>query len=208
MEKKEIEKLVENKIRDENLKMWDARFRYFMALGGALIVILGIIVPLWRTNTSTKETREAIQEMEDKFARLAGTQLREPDVICIYNGDVFRGGTLTFVQYEMQEFLIKNVGDGPAENVVIRLYVDTDEYISVRGISGSWDQENISDESDFAQVFVRYLFFGLGSRLIPQDSQTFGIQIDKEIRAKAMLKILFGHEPRRIPFTFVVQKRE
>ncbi len=113
-----------------------------MALGGALIVILGIIIPLWRTNTSTKETREAIQEMEDKFARLAGTQLREPD------------------------------------------------------------------ESDFGQVFVRYLFFGLGSRLIPQDSQTFGIQIDKEIRAKAMLKILFGHEPRRIPFTFVVQKRE
>jgi len=140
--KKEIVKLVENKIRDENLKMWDTRFRFFMALGGALIVILGIIIPLWRTNTSTKETREAIQEMEDKFARLAGTQLREPD------------------------------------------------------------------ESDFGQVFARYLFFGLGSRLIPQDSQTFGIQIDKEIRAKAMLKILFGHEPRRIPFTFVVQKRE
>ncbi len=210
--KKEIVKLVENKIRDENLKMWDTRFRFFMTLGGALIVILGIIIPLWRTDTSRKEnreaTQEAIQEMEDKFARLAGTQLREPDVICIYNGDVFRGGTLTFVQYEMQEFLIKNVGDGPAENVVIRLYVDTDEYIPVRGISGKWDEENISDESDFGQVFVSYLFFGLGSRLIPQDSQTFGIQIDKEIRAKAMLKILFGHEPRRIPFTLVVQKKE
>ncbi len=109
----------------------------------------------------------------------------------------------------MQEFLIKNVGDGPAENVVIRLYVDTDEYIPVRGISGKWDEENISDESDFAQVFVRYLFLARGTGLIPQDSQTFGIQIDDEIRAEAMLKILFGQsEPRRIPFTLVVQKKE
>lgn len=197
----DLQKQIDLKTSEAKLEVSEKRLNFALKLGTALIAIFGVFLPILIVVL-------AKLDIEKRFEQLAGTQPREPDVECFFNGDIFRGGTLTSVQYEMQEFLIKNVGDGPAENVVIRLYLDVDEHIPVRGISGPWDDWNISDETDFTQVSVRYLFFALGSRLIPQDSQTFGIQIDEEIRAKAMLKILYGHEPRRIPFTLVVQKKK
>jgi len=41
MEKNEIEKLVEDQIKDAKLELWQGWFKIFMQFGGAIIVVFG-----------------------------------------------------------------------------------------------------------------------------------------------------------------------
>jgi len=73
MDEKEIQDLIEKKLTDAKLDIADKRFNVLIVLAGILLTILGIIVPIWQTNTSTEKVENAIKEFENKSEKFYST---------------------------------------------------------------------------------------------------------------------------------------
>ena len=73
MDEKGIQDLIEKKLTDAKLDIADKRFNVLIVLAGILLTILGIIVPIWQTNTSTEKVENAIKEFENKSEKFYST---------------------------------------------------------------------------------------------------------------------------------------
>lgn len=190
-----------------------------MQFGGAIIVVFGLILPIWTRIDLTGEVKEAIQEMETKFEKLAGTQLREPEIKVYLDRQEFKTGVLTFVISEPKSyrFLVKNVGDQTTNSVSIRLYTKSKEYINFNESKlfgadfprGDFDLIDLADEKEYPTVYQltaeKYL-------LQPKDSFSFDLSVatntpKTEMKTSALLKIIYDREPLKIPFELVIERK-
>ena len=198
MEKNEIEKLIEDKIKDVKLDLWQNWFKIFLSFGGAIIVIFGLILPLWTRMDVLDRADKAIQDMKREFEKLAGTQLREPELEVFLDGQKLEGQTLT--SEKRYNFIITNIGDARAENIAVRIYCNSK--INLR--SGDWYPSELRDEDQYSQVNeLEYP----PNYLTPKNLFSFSFQIfiKKDIEMKspvrALLKILYNKpQPKRISF--------
>lgn len=226
MDKEQIEKLIDNKISSATLKakleMSESRLKFALWFGAALLALGGVIIPMWMTSTSTQKVDRAVEAMENKFEKLAGTQLREPDLEAYIRGQKLQGGTLTLgtEKSSLQTMLLKNNGDGPARQISIQLYIAdvkdqiyvSENSVMVGDVTGRWYSLDFSDEEGFNKSFsVEYIseFF-----LNPKASLVFEIEIGvkkeegiQKIQLPALLKIFYGQpEPKRIAFNILREK--
>ncbi len=230
MDREDIEKLIDkridNKISAEvskaKLEISESRLRFALWFGAALFTIAGVIIPIWITGTSSTRVDRAIEEMEERFEKLAGTQLREPDLQCFIDGQTLEGNVLT-IDIQSKEWpliRVQNSGTAPAEKINLRLLVDKDgfRYSSIRagelyGINIWWQPLEYIDEEGFIKAYDMEYEHKL---LNAKDSFIFDLKVQKEkpkqkfekVQIRALLKIFYYRtpEPKKIPFTIVVVK--
>jgi len=164
IEKDELEKQIENRIRDAKLDLWESRFKIFLWFGGALIVILGVIVPFWRTDKNSERVEQAIQNMERRFEILTQMQHRQPNLTFSVDGQRLEGTTVYYIddKFQCPYFELRNTGDAPATNIRVRLYLSKIGH-RLRGNSKTWkkrpDLQN--DEAGYPYKF-HYNYFEKG----------------------------------------------
>lgn len=175
-----------------------------------ILTILGIIYPLYKTERNTDNVDNAIQKMESRFKDLAGEYLRKPEIVCDISGKNMLNNSLTVGWSDdktSQTFMIKNIGDAPAGETYIYLYVKHKE-----------DNLSIALDSD--------PYGSLGLDILPNDDPRYytkfqvciimefhagreldfrfehSIKIDSPLEVPAMLKIYYsGPNPIEVPFT-------
>lgn len=59
----------------------EGRLRFVLCIGTAIFALFGLIVPIWQTNTSSEKVDKDIKDVETKFEKLAGEELRKPDIV-------------------------------------------------------------------------------------------------------------------------------
>lgn len=231
IDRKKVEALVDNKILEAKLTIAEGRVRFLLYVGAAALTIFGIILPLLLTSQSTERVDKAIERMEDRFNELAGTQLRRPDLEGLIDGKALENTLLTYSKEDLCKIIaIKNTGDGTAENIQTRLYLDIEKHFKDGtdpwpGEYGGyiWEILDIKDEPGFLEGFQ---YGGEVSFLDPKNSYTVPVCFGRSIhvtqdgkswirikrasfRTPALLKIYYGQpEPKRIPFTIVVEGEE
>lgn len=88
MDKEEVEIIVSDRISHARLELAEKRLNFLLwfggTVGGAVLVIFGIILPIWLTGSSTQRIDNAIESMERRFEELVGKQLRKPLIECFY----------------------------------------------------------------------------------------------------------------------------
>ena len=90
-------------------------------------------------NSSSEKIDREILAMNTKFKELAGTQLRRPNLICRYNGNNLENSTIYCNRNSMAfNIELKNIGDGAAKNISARLYIKSDQYLSVNYSIGKY----------------------------------------------------------------------
>ena len=122
MEKSEFEKLVDQKILKAKLSNAEQRIQFLLWFGGAIIAFFGVILPIWQTKISTEKVDKAIIEMREDFEKLAGTQLRKPELVCLFNNENISNQELLVEPNSTINMQIKNIGNGAAQHISIRFY--------------------------------------------------------------------------------------
>jgi len=209
MEKKEIEELIEKKVLEAKLQASETRLQLVLWLGAILITLLGVVVPIWQTNTSTEKVDKAIEAMENRFKELAGTQLQRPELECYINSNKLEGSVLSFTPDQSRILELRNLGDGPARNIKIRLYINDKQKLDDYGIQYDWQFLELNDEPEFSKAFE---FRQSIDYLDPKNSipLQFGIQTLKgePLQTSALLKIYYGQpEPKKVLFSVDVKSR-
>lgn len=205
MEKEEIEELIEKKILEAKLEVCEKRLQWFLAIGTALLISLGVIVPIWQTTISTKKVDTAIREMREEFKELAGIQLRKPDLECFVDGKNLENAVLDIMEGKESLFMLKNTGDAPASNIQIRLYMAADQRVRLGPTEYIWGPVN-SDDIGFSKAFrLDHVWLDAG--------ETFSFYIilyaeGEEIQVPAMFRFYYGQpKPKEIRFTMNVKQR-
>jgi len=162
---------------------------------------------------SSNRIDSSTQHMEERFKELAGKQLRKPKIDCFVDGKRLSGSSLIFNPKTIKRFVeLKNLGDGTAEQVRIRLYLNyvDDDLIRDLGIA-SWFKSEVNDNSEFAAMFI----YEKESVMIPAQgsiSLTWWIQNPHlrkaNIKTRGLLKVFYGEPlPGEFPFTFEIRKQ-
>ena len=209
MEKKEIEELVEKKILEAKLVVSEKRVQFVLwilgAIGGLLLAVFGVIVPMWQTSTSTKKVDTAIQEMRERFKELAGIQLRKPDLECFVDGKNLENAVLAIVEGKESLFMLKNTGDAPTSNIQIRLYMAADQRVTLGHTKYFWHPVN-SDDIGFSKAFrLDHVWLDAGE---PFSFDIILYVESEEIQVPAMFRFYYGQpKPKEIRFTMNVKQR-
>jgi hypothetical protein len=187
----------------------EGRLKFLLFLGAAFLVVFGVIVPMWLTNTSSEKVDTAIKDMRADFEKLAGEQLRKPDIQCLFEGKPLEGAVLTFTHIDDQKnILIKNTGDRSAFNIQAVLYAK--EKVGSL-IGGAFGLKDVSDEPDFDYVYVYNIslreFSNLHADSFAQIHFRPWTGLTK-LETPAMLKIHYGQpEPKVFRFTIKAEPK-
>lgn len=214
LDDKGIELLVDKKISDAKVMIAEKRLNFLLAIGAAFLTIFGIIIPMFLSIQSEKKVDAAIEKMETKFNELAGKQLRKPKIACYIDGKNLVNNVIRFDPDEKRRkaIVIKNVGDGAAEHVTMRLYLNSEhdklDYILW---FDAFHQNGVNDKPEFKLSF-RY---GRDAFMLPaKDSFSIGFHlgnfhlIKRDTIVTAILKIFYGEPaPQEVPFTIEIKKR-
>jgi len=181
------------------------------SIGLALLTIGGVLTPIWISTTSSARVERAIQDMENRFEKLAGIQLREPDIDAYICGQKLEDGTFTFAPDKTwtQTILFRNNGDGRASKIRIQLYIDdvenqivvAENYVQIDDDSGRWYSLDFSDEEGFVKSFqIDYIYEFLN----PKAHSSWGLRygqrrerISKKFEYPRCLKFTTGNPSRR-----------
>ncbi len=264
MEENEIKELIAKKITESKLEVSEKRLHFVMWLGGAIIAVFGVIIPLWQSNHASErvdaaldrmklENRQALQDFRDdsradresldkatlsireevskqmdsqtsqisntgvrvdnaiqdmhkQFKELAGAQSRKPILECFTNGASLEGAVLRWSLTNQNKFRIniKNTGDAPANNVMIRIYSNIPGNYYLNG----WSQIAVPDEPTYTQAFDSdYRAFSLD----PKESQILDLDIGGDLKSgnyPALIKIFYGQpEPMKYSFTINISDK-
>ncbi len=210
-----VELIVDKKIAEAKLIIAEKRLNYFMAFGAALLTIFGIVIPLFLTQTSTNRVNEAIERMDNKFNELAGKQLRKPKIVCYVDGQPLVNSVIHFDPENLKKtVLIRNEGDGTADYIRMRLYINNEDNRLLNDLfnTGFWE-ENICDKPAFSKMLI----YGRNNiNLLPaQDSipLEFWMQNPQSrkssVHAAAILMIFYGEPvPIEVPFTLEIMREK
>ena len=121
------------------------------------MTLFGIVFPLIFTFQSTDKVDKAIERMERKFEELAGKQLRKPEIACYVDSRNLMNSVLTFNPDNTRRIIeIQNVGDGIAEVIKFRLYVNSQDYRFRRDLFNSGFQpSDINDKPEIAEKLFK-----------------------------------------------------
>jgi hypothetical protein len=213
LDERSINLLIDKKIAEAKVLVAEKRLNFLLAIGAAFLTIFGIIIPMFLSQQSEKKVDTAIERMENRFKELAGKQLRKPEIACYVDGKDLVNSIihLDYAKKRSQSIVIKNVGDGAAENVTMRLYLAGDhEYLHSILQSFDFRFPAVNDKPEFKVVYgyEREPFV-----LPAQDSFSTHFEmsqpqlITKDTRITALLKIFYGEPaPVEIPFTIELKK--
>jgi len=216
-----VELIIDKKISDAKLEIAEKRMSHLVTIGAAFLTIFGLIIPIFISLQSENKVEKAIDRMELKFSELAGTQLRKPKMSCYINETNLTNSTM-LIRPEVEKavsgkVIVKNIGDGTAENIKIRLYINSDDDDLKKYIGYRFDMLDINDKPEFKWV---YLYSSEDIVLPPKDSFSFDIMqfmavkvdsepISKNINAIALLKIFYNEPtPIEIPFSIKIEKND
>lgn len=162
---------------------------------------------------SSNRIDSSTERMEERFKELAGKQLRRPKLDCFVDGKRLAGSSLIFDPKTIKRFVeLKNLGDGTAEQVRIRLYINHVDDALVRDLGNElWFRSEVNDRPDFEAMFV----YGKESVMIPaQGSITLpwwmqGPESRKtNIKTRGLLKVFYGEPlPGEFPFSFEIRNK-
>jgi hypothetical protein len=204
----EITSLVDRKIEDAKLVILEKRFNYLLTIGGALLVIFGILLPLFLVFQNNERVDDAIGRMDNNFKELAGKQMRKPSFACFVDGKHLENSTLTFTQNEYQKVIeVKNIGDGTADYFDYNVYVKKPKVILLNTpfLIGDLDTTEFNDETSFDSKMTARI--QMGTKIPAGDTVYIKLRPDfsqnkkGDEQVQTLLKIFYGEpEPKRIPF--------
>jgi hypothetical protein len=162
---------------------------------------------------SSNRIDSSTQRMEERFKELAGKQLRKPKLDCFVEGKRLSGSSLIFNPQTIKRFVeLKNLGDGTAEQVRIRLYLNYVDDDLIRDLRNeSWFKSEVNDRSEFVAMFIyekeSVMIPAQGSITLPWWMQNPQLR-KANIKTKGLLKVFYGEpSPGEFPFTFEIQKQ-
>lgn len=195
-----IELLIDKKISEAKLYVAEKRINFLLTIGTAILTIFGIILPMFLTFQSARKVDEAIQNMEQKFNESAGKQMRKPRIECYLDGKDLVSGFLFFDPKKTERVIeIKNVGDGTADFIKMRFYVNYEDEDFIRDLRNTgWEHRGINDKPEFKLMFD----YADKSGVVPAGLRK------QDVKAAALLKIFYGEPvPKEIPFSFEIRTK-
>lgn len=237
----EVEQLIDQKIMqaridryEEQLIISKNQLNFFFKIGGALLAVVGLIFPILVTLINTERVNTAIELMEKRVERLLDVQLRKPQLKAILDGREFVHNSEIVFEFRnvydqktgkvRKEFLgkenyqieIVNVGNGPAKDLRILLFLQSDSLVNWKYPTGEigWKKWYYSNEPDYPTSLSYVIdkeaivFLLDATEHIPVNIhyQNFSYtKLDGE-NISLMLKVFFGEpKPLSIPFKVVFQ---
>lgn len=216
LDRDQIELITDNKILEAKLSIAEKRLHFLLALGAFFLTVFGIALPLYQTNQAKEEVQVAINKMEERFDKLAGKELRKPDIECYYEGKPLKYSSLVISPTkDSGHILFKNIGNGTADLLRISLYVNNIENINFNNFFGGKVGPEIAvDRSDYDSVFLLQVSSGLSPE------ETFRLDYDfyynradnvinEDKKIPALFVVYYGEtEPIEIPLTLVIKKEK
>jgi cell division protein FtsL len=210
----EVNQSDEKKLLAAKLLISERRVTFLLAILTILLVILtilGIIYPLYKTERNTDNVDNAIQKMESRFKELAGEYLRKPEIVCDISGKNLLNNSLTVGWSDdktSQTFKIKNIGNAPAGETYIYLYVKHKEednlFLSLYSEPQGFYPVEIYPNDD-PRYYTKFRVCVIGEFHAGRELDfqfDHHIKIDSPLEVAAMLKIYYsGPNPIEVPFT-------
>lgn len=217
----DIDLKMDKKIADAKLLVTEKRLNFVLGIGLALLTVFGIILPLIMTLSSANRVDQAIEKMDQNFNELAGKQLRKPKIACFVDGHPLENSTIIFnPTNKYKTITVKNIGDGTADFIRMRIYTNSKDPDLNRDISFAGNREGLysdrheglSDKPGFDFMHSYYTKIGL---LPAQDEIpiTFHMQnpdLRKEDASAAVILMIFYGEPQpvEVPFTIQINNKD
>lgn len=230
-----IENLIDQKIKDAKLDRYEEQLiisknqlNFFFKIGGALLAIFGIIIPVYMSFSNTEKVNTAIELMEKRVETILDLKLRIPKIIAMFEGKEFNPNselTFTYILEKdkndnlkrkftgTEEFKIEilNHGTGPAKELRIHLYLQSDSLINYKYPTGDigWKKWHYSNEPEYphslsyqidrsAIVFILDVTETIPVKINYHNFLAYNLNINN---INAILKVYFGEpEPLSIPF--------
>ena len=236
-----IEHLMDQKIKDAKLDRYEEQLiisknqlNFIFKIGGALLALFGIIFPLYLSFSNTERVNTAIELMEKRVETILDLKLRIPKISAVFEGREFKQNSeLSFI-YRLEkdkngnlkrkisgieEFKIEilNHGTGPAKELRILLYLQSDSLINYKYPTGDigWKKWHYSNEPDYPyslsyQIDRSAIVFILDvTETIPVKINYHNFLVDNLNinNINAILKVYFGEpEPLSVPFKIVFKQ--
>lgn len=219
---KQFERLVDDKIKKEKLDLYEGRLKLFMWVLLFSLAIFGVALPVWQSQNAgnriersidrgEEAIEKAISEIESRFNALAGRQLLKPDITCYIDGNDLNNNIVHLKGdiIKEKEIIVKNSGDGTAEFIKMRLYIDSSHDIFGRLIRiGPRDRFkerlDLNDDHNYKWHYIYELYpLPFPAKDTIKIKIQFSVRAPKEeVEARALLKVFCGEpEPKEIPFT-------
>jgi len=232
----ELLAIVDKKIVEAKLWASEVRLGVVLGLGGLLVALFGVVLPLYQSSQSEARVKDKISEIDTKFNQLTtlyerkfgdsrnqmesryneviGASKRSPDLQCMFNGQPIDGRVIPTAIGEEFTIVIVNNGDLPAREISYQLY--TNLPMAINGVTNesSWELTNYSDESSFSGYYTKFQPYEI---LHPNQATAFKIRIyqpenNDSLECKpypAVLKIFYGQKPsKRYLFTLNLQRKK
>ena len=155
-------KEVENLITKAKLETSETRLKIFFVGAGALLGVFGILIPLLVTINSSNQIDKAIErvdksieKMQESFKELAGTQLRKAKLQMFIDNNALENSQVYYVdaKFRIRYFELKNVGDAPAENIRVKLYLGEKNGVATGDGTKSWKKRPDLQSDEGVNVF-------------------------------------------------------
>lgn len=229
--KKDAENLIDKKIQDAKLDRYEEQvniskdqLNFFFKIGGSLIAVFGLFIPILISFINTEKVNDAISSMEQRVERLLNQQLRKPSIIGIFNGHEIKDNFSLNYYFKIDKekrvladekghvLKILNNGDAPAKELRIFFYLKSDSLINPKYQykDKKWIKWRYSDEEDYSYSSIYTGGDNQAIVIILDASEYIPIEIDHNIfnwenrnihEFDALIKVHYGApSPYLIPF--------
>jgi cell division protein FtsL len=202
----ELSQSHEKKLLKAKLLISEKRVTFLLAI----LALLGIVYPIYKTERNTEKIDNAIQNMERRFKELAGEYLRKPEIVCDISGENLLNNSMTVGcsgDKTSQTFMIKNIGDASAGETYIYLYVKYKDDSPFLSYAGGFDFSFPCEiyTNDNPRYYTKFWVCRIGEFHADRELDyrfEHGLKIDSPLEVPAMLKIYYsGPSPIEVPFT-------
>jgi hypothetical protein len=142
---------------------------------------------------SYKRVDDAVQDMQKQFKELAGNQLKRPIIECFVNGKELDTSIIIVSPFT---FKIKNIGDGAAKNITIKIHINSSEIYFPFGSNNFNIQNNENNTSD--------IYTAIPIQIDPKDFYPIPFDFcsqNKDITTGCIMKIFYEQpEPKSYVF--------